>query len=73
MKVSSIKNYLGVISLLHKEFGLHNPLTDNWPLKSLLLSIKWVKGGEVAEKLPITPNILSGIYSKLNMLHIFAE
>ena len=40
MKVSSIRNYLGIISLLHKEFGLSNPLTDNWPLKSLLLGIK---------------------------------
>ena len=71
MKVSSIKNYLGVISLLHKEFGLNSPLADNWPLKPLLLGIKRVKGGEVAQKLPITPNILSGIYSKLNMVHSF--
>ena len=71
MKVSSIRNYLGIISLLHKEFGLSNPLTDNWPLKSLLLGIKRVKGGEVEQKLTITPNILLGIYSKLNMLHSF--
>ena len=68
LKVTSIKNYLGVISLLHKEFGLTNPLTDNWPLKALLLDIKWVKG---AQKLPLTPNILSGIYRKLNMSHSF--
>ena len=40
MKVSSIKNYLGVIRSLHKEFGLNNPLTDNWSLKSMLLGIK---------------------------------
>ena len=56
----------------NKEFGLSNPLTDNWPLKSNLLSgIKQVKVGEVTQKLPITPNILLFIYSKLNMLHSF--
>ena len=75
LKVTSIKNDLGIISLFHKEFSLTNPLTYNWPLKSLLLGIKRVKrpvkGGEIAQKLPITPNILLGIYSKLNMSHNF--
>ena len=67
LKVTFIKNYLEVISQIHKEFGLTNSLIDNWPLKSLLLGIKRVKGGNVAQKLPITPNVLLGIYSKLNM------
>ena len=43
-KFSSVKAYLGVISLLHKECSLPNPLSDNWAVKSLLTGIKRVKG-----------------------------
>ena len=49
LKFSSVNNYLGVIALLHKEFGLPNPLTDNWVLKSLLTGIKRVKGNLVQQ------------------------
>ena len=62
LKFSSI-NYSGVIALLHKEFGLPNPLTDNWVLKSLLTGIKRVKGNLVQQKLPITLDILFRIHS----------
>ena len=61
MHFSSINNYLGIISILHKEFGLNNPLTDNWVGKSLLTGIKQVKGNTVKQKLPLTLNILRGI------------
>ena len=61
LKFSSIRNYLTIISLLHKEFSLPNPIQDNWVVKSLLQGIK---GGEVNQKLPITPGILLGIRSK---------
>ena len=44
MQYSSINNYLGIIALLHKEFGLNNPLTDNWVFQSLLKRMKHVKG-----------------------------
>ena len=67
LKVSSIKNYLNIISLLHKELGLSNPLSDNWFLKSLLTGIKRIKGNEIKQKLPITLNILRGIFYLLNM------
>ena len=53
LKATSIRNYLNIINLLHKELGLDNPLTNNWPLKSLLVGIKHVKGGEVSQKFPI--------------------
>ena len=49
LKFSSINNYLSVIALLHKEFGLPNPLTDNWVFKSLLTGIKRVKGNLVQQ------------------------
>ena len=39
LQFSSIYNYLGIIAFLHKEFGLPNPLVDDWVLKSLLSGI----------------------------------
>ena len=56
---------------MHKEFSLPNPIQDNSVVKSLLQGIKRVKGGEVNQKLPITPEILLGIRSKLNLRHSF--
>ena len=64
---SSINNYLGIIALLHKEFGLPNPLVDDWVLKSLLSGIKRVKGSTVKQKLPITLDILLGIRRIINL------
>ena len=66
LKFSSIKNYLGIISLLHKEMGLPNPLLDNWYHKSLLTGIKH-RGDKVHQKLPITLDILKGICHILNV------
>ena len=42
-KVSSVRNYLHIIGLLHKEFGLKNPLADNWVLDTLLKGMKHAK------------------------------
>ena len=28
----SLRGYLDIIGILHKEFGFPNPLIDNWPL-----------------------------------------
>ena len=39
LKFTSINNYINIIALLHKEFSLTNPLTDNWAIKSLLTGI----------------------------------
>ena len=62
-----INNYFGIIALLHKEFNLPNPLSDNWVLKSLLSGIKRVKGNTIKQKLPITLHILSGIHQVINL------
>lgn len=39
LKATSVRSYLNIIGLLHKEMGLPNPLLNNWPLKSLLMGI----------------------------------
>ena len=67
LKVSSIRGYLNIIGLLHKEFGLPNPLLNNWPLKSLLTGINRSKGLTPNQKLPITPAMLMQLHSKLDL------
>ena len=67
LKSSSIKQYLHIIGILHKEFGLGNPLLENWHLTSLLTGIKRVHGSAPMQKHPITFNILRGIHSHLNL------
>ena len=67
LKFSSVNNYLGIIALLHKEFNLPNPLSDNWVLKSLPSGIKRVKGNTIKQKLPQTLHILSGIHRVINL------
>ena len=71
LKLSLIRNYITIISLLHKEFSLPYPLQDNWAIRSLLQEIKHVKGGEISQKLPITLDILPRIRSRLNLQHSF--
>ena len=67
LKFSSIKQYLGIIGLMHKEFGLSNPLLDNWHFSSLLTGVKRVIGDAPQQKLPITLDILCKLYSQLNI------
>ena len=71
LKATSIPNYLNIISILHKEFNLPNPLANNWALQSLLTGIKRVKGQPPAQKLPITPDVLKKIYFQLNLCNSF--
>ena len=67
LQFSSINNYLGIIALLHKEFYLPKPSSDNWALKSRLSGIKRVKGNTIKQKLSITLHILSGIHRVINL------
>ena len=66
-KFSSIKQSLGIIGLMHKEFGLPNPLIVNWHVSSLLTGVKRVLEDAPHQKLPITLDILRRLYSQLNL------
>ena len=66
LKLASISSYLSIIGILHKEFGLPNPLSDNWPLKWLLTGIRRATGTPPNQKLPVTPVILIRLHSTLN-------
>ena len=62
MKPTSIKQYVSTIGLLHKEFGLANPLTDIHFLYSLFRGIKRVRGDSHVQKLPITVDTLFRLF-----------
>ena len=71
LEASSVRSYLNIISILHKEFGLTNPLLNNWPLKSLLTGINRSKGLTPNQKQPITPAILQQLHSTLDLTTSF--
>ena len=67
LSYSSVKQYLNVIALLHKEFGLPNPLAGNWHVSSVLTGIKRVLGDSPQQKLPITVSLLLQLHSKIQL------
>lgn len=67
LKAASVRSYLNIIGILHKEFGLPNPLLDNWPHKSLLTGINRSKGLTAQQKQPITPAMLMQLHDRLNL------
>ena len=67
LKAASVRNYLNIVGLLHKEFGLPNPLLNNWPLKSLLTGINRVKGLTPDQKQPMTPELLVRLHTMLDL------
>lgn len=71
LKPASISSHLNIIGILHKEFGLPNPLLDNWPLKSLLTGIKRAIGTPPNQKLPITSVILLRLHATLDFTKSF--
>ncbi|XP_050388701.2 uncharacterized protein LOC126807879 [Patella vulgata] len=64
---SSIKQYLNVLRLLHRQLSLPDPSVDSWRLRSMLLGIKRVKGARAAFKLPLTLEHLDAIRQELDM------
>ena len=71
LSVSSIRQYLNVVRLLHMESGDPNPLANNWFLSSILKRLQRKKGDKVMQKLPITSDILKGILGYLNFSNPF--
>lgn len=65
-KYSSIVNYLSVVRLLHLERGYPNPLETYW-VSTLKKGTRRLLGDTPNRKLPITPAILLGIFSLLNL------
>ena len=66
MKPTFNTQYVSTTELLHKEFDLANPLTDNHFLNSLCGGIDRVRGDSHVQKLPITVNILFRLFKLIN-------
>ena len=71
LSFSSVRQYLNIVRLVHLESGLKNPLEDNWYVTSILNGVRRVKGDTSKRKLPITLDILKGIFIKLNLTQSF--
>ena len=63
----SVCLYLNFVSLIHKEMGYPNPLSDNWVLTTVLRGMKRTLGVPPKPRLPITITLLLGIRSRLNL------
>lgn len=58
---------MNIVRLLHLEWGLPNPLVSDFHLTSVLRGIKRCVGDAPTRKLPITPDILLKLLSKLDL------
>ena len=67
IKYNSVKQYLNIVRILHLEWGLPNPLLDNYYLRCVLQVMRRELGDAVNRKLPITPAFLRSILSHLDM------
>ena len=63
LKFSSIKQYLGIIGLMHKEFGLNNPLSGNWN------SLPFSQGSNEFMAMPLNRSSLSILISCVVFIH----
>jgi len=71
LKAASVKSYLNIVGLLHKEFDLPNPLQNNWSLKSLITGINRCKGAMQNQKQPLTPELLLRLHDQLDVCSSF--
>lgn len=67
LKFNSVKQYLNIIRLMHREWNLPNPLQDNFPLSCTLRGIRRHLGDNVVRKKAITPEMLRQIFKHLNI------
>ncbi len=66
-KYSSIRQYLNIVNLLHREFDLPNPLLDNFVLTSVLKGIRRSLGDKINRKAPMTPRLLTCLLASLDI------
>ena len=63
----SVKQYMNIVRILHLEWGLGNPLADNFHLHTTLQGIRRHKGDITCRKAPITPQLLLLLQNQLNL------
>lgn len=63
----SVKLYLHIVTLIHKERGLPSPCFNSFQLSQTLRGIRRRKGDAIHQKAPITPDLLLLIKSNLDL------
>ena len=69
-KFASLKQYINIVRILHKEADLPNPLEDNFHLDAVLKGIRRALGESVSRKMPITPQMLITLLSSLDLQQV---
>lgn len=64
---STIRQYLNIIQMLHQEWQLPNPVKSDYELQMVLKGVRRIKGDQVIQKRPITPDLLISIYNVLRL------
>ncbi|XP_052809111.1 uncharacterized protein LOC128237559 [Mya arenaria] len=67
LKFNSIKQYLNIVRILHAEWNLPNPLSNNFILNCTLQGIRRHLGDATIRKKPITPAMLHHILAHLDL------
>jgi hypothetical protein len=67
LKYKSIKQYLNIVRVMHRDCGLPDPLSDNAFTSTVLKGIRRVKGDSVHRMLPMTVNILRKMRDRLDL------
>ena len=71
LKYQSVKQYMNIIRLLHKEWGLPNPCEGNFSVAMTLRGIRRHLGDKVTRKAPMTPDLLRSILESLDVSSLF--
>ena len=67
LTLSSVRQYLNIVRLLHLENGHTNPLSNNWYVSSIIKGVRRVKGDTCIQKLLITLELLRSIFLNLDL------
>ena len=67
LKYSSVKAYMNGVRLMHLDYGLPNPLENNFAYVNMMRGIRRCLGDSPNRKLPMTPKLLSKCLSYLNL------
>ena len=67
LKYSSVKAYMNGVRILHLDYGLPNPLENNFAYVNLMRGIRRSLGDKPNRKLPMTPKLLAKCLSYLNL------
>lgn len=67
LQYSSMKQYINIVRILHLEWGIANPLENNYILTQTMRGARRVMGDQTTRKDPITPQMLLKIYQHIDI------